>query len=308
MLSAASLQRLTTPYKDDYAFGLIVRTQEGHKQIWHNGGIDGFNTSMAYYPESKVVVIVLANVNGPTPDASCRNSRRWLTGENVQLPGERKEVLTVSGDILARYGAFNAMAPGTNMVVSRQDNQLFAKLANQPAFPIFPESETMFFLKVVDAQIEFPRDEKTPASQLILHQNGRDMKAKRLDDAEAKKAADAAAAFDKRFKDQTAAPGSEAALRRMIEELRTGKPNYDLMSVNLANLTRQQLPQLQSTIAGLGALQTVTFKAVGPAVSDIYEVKFEKGALEYRIWLAPDGKVDNANVRARAVVIWHHKF
>jgi hypothetical protein len=30
---------------------------------------------------------------------------------------------------------------------------------------------------------------------MILHQNGRDMTAKRLDDAEAKKVADAAAAF-----------------------------------------------------------------------------------------------------------------
>jgi hypothetical protein len=123
------------------------------------------------------------------------------------------------------------------------------------------------------------------------------MTAKRLDDAEAKKVADAAAAFDKRFKDQTAAPGSEAALRRMIEELQLGKPNYDLMSPGLANATRQQLPQLQSMIAGLGALQSVKFTGVGSGGADIYQVKFEKGSLEYRIWLAPDGKVESAGVR-----------
>src|SRR5947207_12942176 len=51
VLSAASLQQMTTPFKDDYAFGLLVRTERGRKQIWHNGGIDGFNTSMAYYPD-----------------------------------------------------------------------------------------------------------------------------------------------------------------------------------------------------------------------------------------------------------------
>ena len=91
---------------------------------------------------------------------------------------------------------------------------------------------------------------------MILHQNGRDMTGKRLDDAEAKKVADAAAAFAKRFKDQTAAPGSEAAVRRMINELQTGKPNYDLMSPGLADATRQQLPQLPSMIAAMGALQS----------------------------------------------------
>jgi hypothetical protein len=143
-------------------------------------------------------------------------------------------------------------------------------MSGQGKVPLFGESETMFFPKVVDAEIEFPKDDKGPASQLILHQNGRDMTGKRLDDAEAKKVADAAAAFEKRFKDQTVAPGSEAALRRMIEELRLGKPNYDLMSPGLAAATRQQLPQLQSMIAGMGVVQAVTFKGVGPGGADIY--------------------------------------
>jgi hypothetical protein len=156
----------------------------------------------------------------------------------------------------------------------------------------------MFFLKAVDAQIEFPKDDaQGKASQLTLHQNGRDITAKRLDDAEAKQVADAAAAVAKRFKDQTAAPGSEAALRKMIEGIRLGKPDYGTMSSGLAEATRQQLPQLQATVTQLGAIQSVTFKGVGPAGPDIYQVKFENGSLEYRIWLAPDGKVESANVR-----------
>jgi len=69
------------------------------------------------------------------------------------------------------------------------------------------------------------------------------------------------------------------------------------MSPALANATRQQLPQMQPMIAGLGALQSVTFKGVGPAGADIYELKFEKGSLEYRIFLGPDGKMEGANMR-----------
>jgi hypothetical protein len=114
---------------------------------------------------------------------------------------------------------------------------------------------------------------------------------------EAKKIADDAAAFDKRFKDQTAAPGSEAAVRRMIGELQTGKPNYDLMSPGLAEVTRQQLPQLQSMIVAKGALQSVIFKGVGPGGADIYQVNFEKVSIDYRIWLRADGKTESANLR-----------
>ena len=184
------------------------------------------------------------------------------------------------------------------MTITLADGQLISQMSRQGKVPLFAESETMFFPKVVDAEIEFPRDDKKgPASQLILHQNGRDMTAKRLDDVEAKKVADAAAAIDKRFKDQTPAPGSEAALRRMIEELRLGKPNYDLLSPGLAAVTRQQLPQLQSMFVGMGPLQSVSFKGVGPGGDDIYQVKFDKGSLDYRIWLGPDGKTEGAIVR-----------
>ena len=178
------------------------------------------------------------------------------------------------------------------------NNQLMSKLGNQAAIPIFPQAETRFFPKVVDAELEFSgRDAQGRATQLTLRQNGRDTVAKRLDDAEFKRLAEADAELQKRIKAQTPAPGSEAAVRRVIEELRSGQPNYDLMSPGLAAATRQQLPGLQSSVQERGDVRSITFKGVGPAGADIYEIQFEKGALEYRISLGPDGKVQGANVR-----------
>lgn len=297
VLSAASLKKMTTPYKDDYAFGLLVRTEQGRKQFWHNGGIEGFNTSMAYYPDSQVIVAVLANVNGPAPDAMLPKLAAVAHGESVRLTTDRKEV-GIAPDILARYVGVYSMSPGVNMMITLSDGQLISQMTGQGKVPLFAESETMFFPKVVDAEIEFPAsDTNAPADQLTLHQNGRNVTAKRLADPEAGRVLEAAAAADKRFKDQTPAPGSEAAVRRMIEELRTGKPNYGFLSPGLANVTRQQLPQLQSMIAALGALQSVSFKGVGPGGADIYQLKFGKGSLEYRIVLGPDGKAQSAMVR-----------
>jgi hypothetical protein len=44
---------------------------------------------------------------------------------------------------------------------------------------IFPESETLFFYKVVDAQIELVRGADGKVAELVLHQGGRDMPGKR---------------------------------------------------------------------------------------------------------------------------------
>jgi hypothetical protein len=59
--------------------------------------------------------------------------------------------------------------------LSTLKDQLMTQATNQPKFPVFPESRTKFFLKVVDAQVEFFTDDKGRVSHMILHQNGRDI-------------------------------------------------------------------------------------------------------------------------------------
>jgi len=41
---------------------------------------------------------------------------------------------------------------------------------------MFAESETRFFLKVVDAQVEFVKNDTGRVTNLVLHQGGQDMK------------------------------------------------------------------------------------------------------------------------------------
>lgn len=68
VISAESVRRMTTPFLHDYAYGLFVAETNGHKKIDHGGGIEGFNTLLRYYPDDKVVVVVLANLNGQSPE------------------------------------------------------------------------------------------------------------------------------------------------------------------------------------------------------------------------------------------------
>jgi hypothetical protein len=57
------------------------------------------------------------------------------------------------------------------------------------------------------------------------------------------------------------------------------------------------MSNIQAMAKGWGALKTVTFKAVGPAGADIYEVEFEKAKIEWRIGPPVDGKVSLLNFR-----------
>lgn len=178
LLSAASLAKMTTPFKDDYACGLFVRTVNGHKVINHGGGIEGFNTSLVYYPDDKVTVVVLANLNGNAPEAIAMRLGAVMHGEKVELPSERKEI-TLAPTVLGQYVGTYQLAPKIDMMITVADGQLISQVSGQNKVPLFAESETKFFPKVIDAEIEFVKDNKGAVTHLILRQGAAEINAPR---------------------------------------------------------------------------------------------------------------------------------
>jgi hypothetical protein len=129
----------------------------------------------------------------------------------------------------------------------------------------------------------------------VLHQHGADIKAPRIDAALAEQIA---AATAEKFQSQAATPGSEAALRRLIEGIRSGKPNFAEMSPELADVLRKQLPTLEAAMTHLGTVQSVDFHGVGNQGWDIYDVRQENGSSQWRIALGDDGIIMGALVTA----------
>jgi hypothetical protein len=121
-------------------------------------------------------------MNGPaTPDITSKLAA-LAHGEKVVLLSERKEV-AVDPKVLEGYVGNYELAPQFILTITREGDKLMTQATGQPKIPIFAESEREFFAKVVDAQITFVTDAHGRASELILHQGGRDMHAKRYEGA-----------------------------------------------------------------------------------------------------------------------------
>jgi D-alanyl-D-alanine-carboxypeptidase/D-alanyl-D-alanine-endopeptidase len=64
--------------------------------------------------------------------------------------------------------------------VALTSDHLDAQLTGQAAFPIFANVTDKFFYKIVDARLDFERDSDGKVVAVVLHQNGRDMRAPRV--------------------------------------------------------------------------------------------------------------------------------
>jgi CubicO group peptidase (beta-lactamase class C family) len=141
----------------------------GDTVVWHNGGTGGYRTFIGFDPVRNVGVVVLSNTATSVDDIGLHllDERAPLT----KAPVKRTEI-ALPASALERFVGKYALAPNFVITITRDGDKLFLQATGQPQFPLFAETETKFFLKVVDAQIEFEVDAPGTVTALVLVQNG----------------------------------------------------------------------------------------------------------------------------------------
>ena len=99
-----------------------------------------------------------------------------------QLPSERISI-HVSHETLQKYVGTYELRPGARCYITLEGDQLLTQLTGQAKFPLFAETETKFFLKIVDAQVEFMKDKQGRITHIVHDQNGQERKWMRISDS-----------------------------------------------------------------------------------------------------------------------------
>jgi hypothetical protein len=223
-----------------------------------------------------------ANSAAPTPAERAR-----LLEEQTQ---PRNEVPFNPADFDKFVGYYELSYPVAFVHVYRNGDHLYNQIAGQPPVELFAESPTKFFETVVAAQWSFVSGPDGKVTEAILHQGGLLRPWHRI----SKSAYDTFATnLQRRINENKPSPGTEAAVRRQIEEIeRTGHALYAEMDAPLAAAAREQQKQMEARFKARGALQSIRFSKVLANGADDYLVTFAHGQSEVIITpLSADGKI-----------------
>jgi hypothetical protein len=179
--------------------------------------------------------------------------------------------------------------------VSRTGNQLLSRITGQNDVEMFPRSPTSFFNTPLGVELDCASDGTSLATALKFRQHGREVTMPRID-------AGAAAMIENslatRVQQNVPSPGTEAALRDIIRRREAGQElDYSVMSPQLAEAFREQMPAAKANLERLGRMQSIEFQGVGAPGYDAYLVKFENGAMIYRIAMQ-DGIITGMLIQA----------
>lgn len=173
------LQNAWTTRRHKYGLGWFIDTIHQKPAIHHGGAIDGFNAQNILIPQDNLTVTVLLNAEMYDADRIAKDLVAIMNDIPVTLAQIPKEIM-VPNEILSQYTGTYQADPQMKVMVFLEGNKLMVNPEGQPPAQLFPESENLFFFKIMDAKIEFVKDASGKVEKLLFREGGRTMEAGKI--------------------------------------------------------------------------------------------------------------------------------
>lgn len=151
----------------------------GTEIVWHNGGTAGYHSFIGFDKKKGIGVVVLSNSVTDTDDIGFHLLESKYPLSKYEPLKERKAI-KVDPKILETYVGQYQLTPALIITITGEGDKLYAEVTGQQKIEIYAESETDFFITIVDAQLTFVKDYKGQVTHLVLHQNGQNVPAKKI--------------------------------------------------------------------------------------------------------------------------------
>jgi CubicO group peptidase (beta-lactamase class C family) len=184
-LSAATVNQMLAAQSGDWGLGFSVEGSGRARRFSHGGSTQEFNSHLTAYNQTGQGVVIMANsLRG---NALMNEILRSIAREYGWSDFQQKEkaIAKIDPKVYADYvGQYQFEFSSEYVVtISTQNGNLITELkqpTGQSKAELYPESETRFFRKDVDVEVSFVKDETNRVTHLIFHQEGQELRAKRI--------------------------------------------------------------------------------------------------------------------------------
>jgi CubicO group peptidase (beta-lactamase class C family) len=178
LISRQSLYKAWTPdtINNHYGFGWQLGDLDGKKVVSHSGGGPGFASNFLFIPQDSICVVLLTNNENNDLDLLTRSICNLLYEKPYKIPVD----IAVDSLILQKYIGRYVLTPTLTLHITVEDGKLVARAGNQGKTILLAEKENYFYGMEADGYLEFLPDANGECNEMVLHQRGRDLHAKRL--------------------------------------------------------------------------------------------------------------------------------
>lgn len=158
LISKETMDKMVTPYKEDYGYGWIVDKKLNNKRVHHSGGGNGYSHQFHRYLDDKVTILVLSNYGFANSFDINENIAKIVFGEKYSMPSKPDE-FEFDLDL---YDSFCGIYEEEfiKYEVKRTDEKLYFIQEDKWIMPIYPISENTFHHTWIDREYTFQKNNK----------------------------------------------------------------------------------------------------------------------------------------------------
>ncbi len=184
ILENAILQNYPGVYENEKGQQRIITVSEnklysqlgrGPKSILKASEKDKF-----FFDDAMVTIEFYRNKKGEISGLTTKRPKGNEVWNKTNKPMPSENGIKVDDKTLETYLGEYEIAPEFTFIISKEQDKVFLTATGQEKVEIFAETETKFFLKVNDAQLEFVKDNSGKIMKAILKQGGRQTDAKKI--------------------------------------------------------------------------------------------------------------------------------
>lgn len=166
-----------------YTFGMQASTYKGLPLVSHSGGDLGYRTQLWVFPQQQLIAYVLLNTDG-------MNSRNLVVamvdeylGDLLQqpLPNTNNRTETEpDAQLLKAYAGTYSLEDGMDLTFEVEDEKLLLLIPGAPKFRVYAHTSEEFFLKDINARVNFVMGPGQQAHEIVWHQSGQKIPGRRI--------------------------------------------------------------------------------------------------------------------------------
>lgn len=170
LISESSLKSMTT-IKDGYGLGMFKVPFYEKSAFSHNGGIDGFSSSLAYFPDDKVSIAFFSNGLSYGMNDILLGILSCYFNKPYSIPDFK--TISIPEEKLAAYeGEYTSEQLPLVITIKLDSDKLTAQATGQPAFPLETISETEFRFSQAGIVMIFNKTDSGEVDGFTLKQGG----------------------------------------------------------------------------------------------------------------------------------------
>jgi CubicO group peptidase (beta-lactamase class C family) len=173
LISKKSLDKMME-LKDGYGLGMIRMPFDKNWWYGHTGGIDGFQSMLAYNPEKKASFCILGNgYNYPMNSIAIAVLSAYYN-KAYTIPSFDQKVVSLDKS-KGLDGIYANEKLGMKITITNDNNILTAQATGQGAFPLEKVSELKYKFEEAKIELEFIQDKDGGIRSFNLKQGGMDL-------------------------------------------------------------------------------------------------------------------------------------